>query len=279
MISHVAARFLKAVHLEAMILPISEIVWKAAPTYYYKHRWSTLRNSYRERELYVAPFLCNPNKISIDVGASEGLYTLHVLQTSRECLAFEPHPTAALKLSGMAKSFSLPVRVEAVALSEKEGEETLRIYKGGIKRSTIERENDLADCDSRNMYEVTVPTRQLDDYDLDAVGFLKIDVEGHELSVLKGASNTIEHHRPLMLIEIEDRHKPKATRDVQDFLGNLGYEGYFLLDGKLIPMTCFALDAYQGNCTSGYYVNNFFFVMPEDIHILESAVFRVRENL
>jgi FkbM family methyltransferase len=227
----------------------------------------------------VAPFLCNRNKISIDIGASEGLYTCHVLDTSRECLAFEPHPAAALKLSGIAKCFSLPVRVEAVALSEKVGEATLRIYEGGIKRSTVESENDLGDCDSGKIYEVTVPTRQLDDYHLDAVGFIKIDVEGHELSVLRGASNTIEHHRPLMLIEIEDRHKPNATHDVHDFLGNLGYEGYFLLDRKLVPMTCFDLDAYQGNCTSGHYVNNFFFVMPEDIHMLESAVFRVREYL
>jgi FkbM family methyltransferase len=251
-----------------------------APTYYYKHLWSALRFSYDEQELYVAPSLCNRNKISIDIGAASGIYTFHVLDTSRECLAFEPRQPEALKISAIAKGLSLPVRVEPVALSVDGGETTLRIYEIWGGRATVESENLLVDCDSGKIYEVTVPTRRLDDYDLDAVGFIKIDVEGHELSVLRGASNTIERHRPVMLIEIEDRHKPNATRDVHRFLGNLGYEGYFLLDRKLTPMTCFDVAAHQDNWQkSGLYINNFFFVTSEDVHRLEAAVCRVRGNL
>jgi FkbM family methyltransferase len=186
---------------------------------------------------------------------------------------------------------SLPVRVEAVALSDEVGEATLRgpvaesvgiegIHKTLTGRATVESENLLDDCDYSQIYEVAVPRRKLDDYDFDAVGFIKIDVEGHELSVLRGASNTIERHRPLMLIEIEDRHKPNAICNVHSFLGNLGYEGYFLLNKKLMPLTCFDLAAHQKNWRqSGLYINNFFFVMPENVHILESSVSRVRGNL
>jgi FkbM family methyltransferase len=119
------------------------------------------------------------------------------------------------------------------ALSDEVGEATLRIYEPLTGRATIESENLLEGCDCSQIYEVAVPRRKLDDYDFDAVGFIKIDVEGHELSVLRGASNTIERHRPLMLIEIEDRHKPNAICNAHNFLGNLGYEGYFLLNKKL----------------------------------------------
>jgi hypothetical protein len=44
------------------------------------------------------------------------------------------------------------------------------------RRSTIERDNPLENSEP---YEMVVPTQRLDDYDLDAVGFIKIDVEGH----------------------------------------------------------------------------------------------------
>jgi FkbM family methyltransferase len=280
LVSTVTTRLLESVHLGAIISPIGRIVRKAAPTYYCKYRWSALRYSYNEQELHVAPFLCNRSKLSIDIGAADGIYAFHILETSRECVAFEPRQVAALKISDIAKCFSLPVRVEVVALSDKVGETTLRICRSAILKSTVESENFLDGSDSSEVREVSVPTRRLDDYDLDAVGFIKIDVEGHELSVLQGALNTIEHHRPVLLIEIEDQHKPNATRDVPQFLGDLGYEGYFLLDRKLTPVDGFDLATHQQNFQeSGLYINNFFFVIPEDAHKLESAVFRVRENL
>ena len=37
-------------------------------------------------------------------------------------------------------------------------------------------------------------------------GFIKIDVEGHELKVIDGAKETIEKHKPNLLIEIEEQH-------------------------------------------------------------------------
>jgi FkbM family methyltransferase len=71
----------------------------------------------------------------------------------------------------------LPVRVEAVALSDTQGEATLRILEQDGGRSTIESDNTLEDPDGSGRYEITVPMRQLDEYALEAVGFIKIDVE------------------------------------------------------------------------------------------------------
>jgi FkbM family methyltransferase len=269
---------------------IAHTVKKVAPTYYkrrsWKRRWSEMRSCYDEQELYIAPLLCDQKKTSIDIGASEGIYTAHIIGSSRDCLAFEPLEAKARELAEMANSLSLPVRVEAVALSDARGEATLRILKEDEWRSTIERENPL---ENAAIYEIKVPTRRLDEYDLDAVGFIKIDVEGHELSIVKGASNTIEQHRPSMIIEIEDRHKPNAIRDVGTFLTTFGYEGYFLLDRALTPISRFDFQAHQNtdNISGwgansrkwGLYVNNFLFIPAEDLSRLEAAVAKVRSNL
>ena len=48
--------------------------------------------------------------------------------------------------------------------------------------------------------------RRLDDLALGDVGFVKIDVEGHELAVLRGAAETLQRNRPPLLVEAEERH-------------------------------------------------------------------------
>jgi hypothetical protein len=92
-----------------------------------------------------------------------------------------------------------------------------------------------------------------------------------------------------MLIEIEDRHKRNAIRDVHAFFAALGYEGYFLLDKKLIPVSSFDLATHQNaehisglgsnwrRC--GVYINIFSFMPVNESHRLETAVSKVRSNL
>jgi FkbM family methyltransferase len=268
-------------------------VQRLAPIYYnrrvWKRRFSTLRRLYHEQELYIVPLLCNKTKTSIDIGAADGIYTIHMVNASRDCLAFEPRQPKALELAQMVEYLSLPVRVEAVALSDVRGEANLRILEQEEGRSTIEPENILEDPDASKKSEVSVPTRRLDDYDLADVGFIKIDVEGHELAVLQGASETIRRCLPIMLIEIEERHKPNAVRDVHELLATIGYEGYFVLERRLMPGNCFDVIQHQnlGHIggwkvnwrRSGVYVNNFFFLPVGGRSQLEAAVCKVKGNL
>jgi FkbM family methyltransferase len=152
---------------------IVRTVRKVAPTYYkrykrrpWKRRWSAMRSRSDEQELYLAPLLCDPKKTSIDIGAGEDIYTVHILNSSHDCLAFEPLQRKAFEMAQMVEALSLPVRIEAVALSDVRGEATLRILKEDEWRSTIERDNPLENSEP---YEMVVATQRLDDYDLDAV--------------------------------------------------------------------------------------------------------------
>jgi Methyltransferase FkbM domain len=78
----------------------------------------------------------------------------------------------------------------------------------------------------------SVPMLRLDDAGLMDIAAIKIDVEGAELEVLRGAWMTLQRWRPLLSIEIEERHRTGSTRAVPELLRDLGYEGWFEFYGE-----------------------------------------------
>lgn len=220
-----------------------------------------------EVELALIPHLCRPDGIAVDIGAHVGHYTHHMIRHSRQVYAFEPIPRYARFL---AATFRDRVIVEAVALSDRDGARRLRIPTANLALATIEPANTLAMAPrSGTIAEIDVRCRHLDSYGLDDVAFVKIDVEGHELAVLKGARATLERNHPALLIEIEDRHRPNAIAETTAFLRELSYDGLFLRDGRLRPMIEFAPGIHQDrqNVSAwgkrGEYVANFVFVTAE----------------
>ncbi len=215
------------------------------------HRWNI---GYPDPELRYLSRLCDASKISVDVGASLGLYTSHLLAHSAEVWAFEPRPSAAAELE---RHFAgSPVKVHSVALSDADGETTMTVCGSDLGRSTLEKSNPVAG------EETAVATRRLDSYGLRGVGFIKIDVEGHEGAVLRGASETLKRCRPNLLIEIEERHKPGATADIPRALGEAGYAGWFLLGGEWRPLSAFDAAKHQ-RVDEPPYINNFVFLPSE----------------
>ena len=182
-----------------------------------------------EPELHLVPALCSRSEWSIDIGANNGVYAWHIARHSAGVIAFEPQPSHA---GFLVQAFGPRVRVEQVALSDSTGEAVLRVpqetWEDG--RATIEASNTL---DRFTCAEYTVPRRRLDSYDLPPVGFMKIDVEGHELAVLGGAEAILRRDRPNLIIEAEERHRPGAVASVRDFLAALGYRAHVLRNGEL----------------------------------------------
>lgn len=246
---------------------------RLAPNAYALFRFKSLGRNFSEPELRLLPYLCDSRKTSLDIGAAEGLYMAHLLGLSAYCIAFEARPAQAVHLKSVLARVTHHASVESVALSDSTGETKLRTLSEDPGRSTIEVSNLLEDEDGGSMNEVIVPVRRLDDYALDNVGFAKIDVEGHELAVLKGGEQTVRRHRPSLLIEIEDRHRKNAVRDVTDFLTDLDYSGFFLLDGLVRPLSEFDRTVHQDSRNiggwkshwerKGIYINNFIFVPSE----------------
>jgi hypothetical protein len=68
------------------------------------------------------------------------------------------------------------------------------------------------------------------------IGFIKIDVEGHEKNVIIGASKIIKKNKPVLLIEIEEKHTSEKVIKTIDFINNYGYKSYILNRKKLIEV-------------------------------------------
>lgn len=235
------------------------------PTPFY-WRFLAWRIGYFDPELRLLPYLCDRTKASIDVGASIGSYTVHLLNHSCKCYAFEPRPDAAVYLAQRLGARPSPrLRVEAVALSDHAGEAPLRVLLNDAGRSSIETANRVEQLGTVEV--LNVPTRRLDDYDaIGPVGCIKIDVEGHEDAVLRGARRLLLRDHPSLIMEIEERHKRHSVATVSGYLGELGYRGFFFRDERLQRIETFSAQTHQdvaniaGNVNrEGRYVNNFLF--------------------
>jgi FkbM family methyltransferase len=173
-----------------------------------------------ERELAVIPQYLSPDAVAVDVGANVGLYTAVMARRAARVLAFEPHPDCAAHLRALRLA-----RCEVVeaALSDTDGQSVLRVPcegRGDVSAlGTLAAANELrGGTNAGRVREIPVRTLRLDvalaerlaaaerPGAADKIGFIKIDVEGHERAVLQGAAATIARHRPVLLVEIEARH-------------------------------------------------------------------------
>jgi len=220
----------------------------------------------REKEIKLLPLLCSDAKIAVDVGGNLGLYVHHFQKLCKSVVVFEPIPA----LQSYLRKRYRDVRVEGVALSDSPGHAQLRMPTGIYSWATIATTNDLALADPTDgLTSMEVPVRTLDSYALDGVGILKVDVEGHEESVLRGAIKLLSRDKPNIVVEVEERHNPGSVKRVSDFLSGLGYDGFYLRDADLVPIAEFRTERdqpMQNVGTSGKigrYINNFIFVASD----------------
>jgi FkbM family methyltransferase len=177
--------------------------------------------------------LADRSRLSIDVGAHLGDYTFFMRRHSAGCIAFECNPVL---VGHLRRRFGRSVDIRAVAVSDRQGATVLRIPRSdiGLGRATIEPANGLGEFSQID--SVTVQMIRLDDVIKQPVGLIKIDVEGHELAVLRGAERVLTQDKPNLILEIEERHAPGCVAAAFDFLGGLGYRGNYLRDGVLVPV-------------------------------------------
>ncbi len=214
-----------------------------------------------EPELRLVPALSMPDRLSIDVGANHGYYSIIMARYAPRVLAIEPNPELARLLRR-----ALPRRcgVLCCALSDRKGRAELRVPRvdGEANRYLGTLDQDVAD--PAEVHEVELA--RLDDCAHEPVGFVKIDVEGHELAVLRGADRVLREDGPNLLIEAEERHRPGAVADVAGLLAGYGYRGLFRAGETMRPIAEFDPAVHQnprnlghGPGRIGRYVNNFVF--------------------
>jgi FkbM family methyltransferase len=228
-----------------------------------------------EQEMVAARQFLNLDKIAIDVGANVGLFTAVLARRSKKVIAFEPNPSCAEHLIKVAPR---NCEVIAKAVSDSEGKAMLRVpVSHGIPMHA------LATIEAGNRHNSEIRstgfvTHEVDKVTLDqalpgstsgeCIGFINIDVEGHEFAVLRGAEGVIAKHRPTLLVELEYRHGARVP-EIFAWLEARGFAARALAGEDLAPIDPAQLHALQdetrlarrltGDRHSGY-LNNIFFL-------------------
>lgn len=186
----------------------------------------------------------------VDVGASWGLFTYHLAHRvgkSGQVYSFEPHPDNApmLEKLGRARAY---VHFSQAAVSDESGTAQLLVPEHRNRQVTAQ--GSLAhgfDGQDVGVQQIEVPLLRLDDVvgpgvDVD---FVKIDVEGHEMSVLRGGADMFRRCRPAILIEIEQRHLSVPIGDVFRQIEDLGYHLFYVTESALRPIAEFDVERDQ----------------------------------
>jgi FkbM family methyltransferase len=162
---------------------------------------------------------------AVDIGANHGVYSYFLVRHFDRVVAFEPQPACIETLEGWGRD---RVEIRPIALSDHAGDSTLSIpVTHGVAMTGYARLG--ADGEPDDCVRLDVPVERLDDQGLTDVRFIKIDVEGHELEVLRGGERLLRRDRPTLLIEIEQRHlgEGRTVADVVSYLRDLGYGASF----------------------------------------------------
>ena len=177
-----------------------------------RRHWVEGRGSYQLRKLTRAMGFARQRRRAIDVGAHVGLWSMQLVRLFESVVAFEP-------LRAHRDCFERNVDLERATVIPC----ALGAQRGAVRFRT----GTGSSGDTWVVGPGMVPMRRLDEIGLDghAVDFLKVDCEGYELFVLRGAERLLRRYKPVVVVE----QKPGKARkfglddtEAVDFLTGLG---------------------------------------------------------
>jgi FkbM family methyltransferase len=200
-----------------------------------------------EEELKLVKELCSSSKISLDVGIFRGVYSYLLSKHSSAVVGFEANPIIFQYLKKNLSSIIKNLKIHNIALSNNEGDVELKIplrkksffkinfedyYECGL--ATINKSNNLG---GKEFHTHIVKKSKLDSFKFNnKIGFIKIDVEGHEQEVLEGSVKILEENKPNLLVEIEQKHRKLNPDYTISFLREFGYGCFVFNQEKLIEV-------------------------------------------
>ena len=206
------------------------------------YNWATRNLGWRVEPEFKLLDALAPCELAIDIGGNWGqsIYALKRHARPNKTVSFEPNPQLAGRLK---KTFASDrtVQIESYALGDTPGEFELYLpsYRGYEYDGLASLDYDSAaqwlnpermagfNPDLLDIHKHRIKVRTLDSYGL-APDVIKIDVQGLEEAVIKGAQETIARNQPVLIIE-------DPTEGVIERLATAGLDHFGLVDGKLIP--------------------------------------------
>ena len=196
-----------------------------------------------EKELKLVSKFADKTKDALDIGVYRGIYSYQLSKNFKMVHSFEPNPLLFPYLDKNLKKIIENLNLYNLALSDKDGETKLKIpvRSSSIFKSNIEELYKLGAASIHpnktfnDFKEINVKKMKLDNINIgNKIGFIKIDVEGHEYEVIEGGKKTILENKPVLLIEIEKRHSNRSVDDSINHINKLGYKSYYVKNNELL---------------------------------------------
>ena len=197
----------------------------------------------------LTEFLCHalkPGQTFVDVGAHLGYFSLlaqHLVRPSGQVIAFEPAPQtfALLKrnvvLAGLIQAYELALWSESATLSFETYGQRFSAYNSFFGPRVapaylhrLRKQSVLVNAISLDKFLAQRPIN---------IHCIKIDAEGAELSILRGAVGALSAQKPVVIAEVGDLGVAAAPRSIEvvEFLLQRGYQAWEWCTGALHPHT------------------------------------------
>jgi FkbM family methyltransferase len=180
--------------------------------------------------------LCSPGMRLFDLGCHFGLFSLAAVRFGGRdagAIAVDPSPAAIRMVRFQCGINGLDDRVKTLRACVTDRRGTMHCVDAGVQSAGYfvspeagHEDADLTEVDTVSVDDLTErfgpPTH------------LKIDVEGHEISVLKGAERTLTQHRPLVFLELHGDILRRGGETPKEVISHLAMRGYSLreVDGS-----------------------------------------------
>ncbi|MBA3044803.1 MAG: FkbM family methyltransferase [Euryarchaeota archaeon] len=215
--------------------------------------------NYEFNEFKLIMNIIRPEDVVFDIGANIGWYSLNIAsaKTKTKIFAFEPIPyTYSFLKENISLSQAKNIKPFNIGFSDTEGQ-VVFFFDSKLTGATS----------LRNIYhkkdklKVKATVQRLDDFvakkKISRIDFVKIDVEGAELLVLKGGLETLKQLKPILFVEMLRKWSAEFDyhpNDIIEMLADIGYSCYTIKDGKLVDFH---------RMTDTTIETNFFFADPK----------------
>ena len=269
---------------------LAENLQYISPTYYKSRFFKKLKGlsaqNLLERKvepefLWIKEILTK-NSVFMDVGANVGayLYTLENHLKPENIYAFEPNQQLFKRLKRLfpkVNLFSLALSdVSTIAEFKIPVINGEKVHTRGTLQTSIKEKNEektilqkvevkpLDDLVFDEVYIEQDRNAQTNKFNLKKLDFIKIDVEGNEMQTLRGAKKTIEKFKPILMVEMEQRHHKENLWTLISEIADWGYSVNFLDRKTLQPklLTEEFLNQQNPDNVKNYkdYINNIIFL-------------------
>jgi FkbM family methyltransferase len=205
-------------------------------THFYRYG---LYGNWEKKSLEIWAYLSKQSFNILDIGANTGIYSLIAGANNKKTriIALEPVEINFNVLNQNIEMNKFPIFAEKIAMSNSEGSAKMYMIKDRLNYMTSVNDNryelhpEIAN--NEEIIEIPIEIRSYrfikEKYNLTDIDLIKIDVEGHELAVIKSLYSQIKLSRPAILIEIIGE---KNAQEISSLLANLEYY-FFSIDEKL----------------------------------------------